>query len=262
MFPITNLRQFGLSGQADRAMRVWLHKVDGRILNMLAITNEGMLMPQMPHEAPELLQEASALLQGRKLIGCLGEALQVRALLGALSLQDVPCNLNTDEPGFVLPLDQMTMPQTDGFHVETLTERHRELTTEWRRAYCIEILGTQPDQAMAEATRNVEGFIAGGKHVVLFHNGQPVAMSGFNAALPDVVQIGAVFTPQPLRGRGYARRAVALHLKDARNEGVKHAVLFAASDQAAAAYRAIGFTRNGTYALVLFTDAHKVPICP
>jgi predicted GNAT family acetyltransferase len=66
------------------------------------------------------------------------------------------------------------------------------------------------------------------------------------------VQVGGIYTPPALRGRGLARAAVALHLAEARNTGVSRAVLFAASPAAARAYTAIGFQPNGSFALVLF----------
>ena len=82
--------------------------------------------------------------------------------------------------------------------------------------------------------------------------GGPVAMTNFNAVLPGIVQIGGVYTPPGLRGCGYARRAVALHLQDARDSGTSEAILFAASPAAARAYEAIGFGRIGDYRIVNF----------
>ena len=87
---------------------------------------------------------------------------------------------------------------------------------------------------------------------------QPVAMTGFNARLPEIVQVGAVYTPPLLRNKGYARLAVALHLAEARETGTRHAVLFAASDAAARAYQAIGFLPTFAFALVLFSSSAKV----
>jgi predicted GNAT family acetyltransferase len=59
--------------------------------------------------------------------------------------------------------------------------------------------------------------------------------------LPDVVQVGGVYTPPALRGKGHARLALALHLAEARGKGVGRAILYAFSEPAARAYRAIGF---------------------
>ncbi len=72
--------------------------------------------------------------------------------------------------------------------------------------------------------------------------------------LPEIVQIGGVWTPPALRGRGYARAVVAGSLVAARKRGVQHAVLFADPLNPAAkrAYLSLGFRIVGDYGLVLF----------
>ncbi len=86
------------------------------------------------------------------------------------------------------------------------------------------------------------------------HHGVPVSFSGFNARLPDVVQIGGVFTPPALRSRGWARAAVASQLAAVIVEGVSRAILFTGEDNPAGqrAYQAIGFRAIGDYGLLLF----------
>ncbi len=76
------------------------------------------------------------------------------------------------------------------------------------------------------------------------------------AALPDMVQIGGVWTPPPLRGLGYGRCVVAGALLAARRAGVTRAVLFTDDDNHGArrAYAAIGFDLVGDYGLVLLAD--------
>jgi predicted GNAT family acetyltransferase len=69
---------------------------------------------------------------------------------------------------------------------------------------------------------------------------------------PDAVQVGGVFTPQALRGRGYARAVVAGSLLEARGAGAARAILFTPRPDAVAAYRAVGFEQIGRYAVVLF----------
>lgn len=261
MFPLTNLAEHGLGSDAQRALNIWIHWQDGAVRNLLMVTNEGMVMPQMPDTDSALMAQAAALLQGRQLIGGLGDPGPVRALLAACGADAAPTNVNSDEPGFTLNLPEMTAPDATGFRIETLDSGHQDLTTGWRRQYNVEVLGTPPEQAESQAQKDVQSFVRDGRHVVLFHNDQPVAMSGFNAVLRDVVQIGGVYTPPALRGRGYARRSVALHLSRARQSGVARAVLFAASDAAAAAYRAIGFVPAGAYALILFSSPQKVAPC-
>ena len=84
------------------------------------------------------------------------------------------------------------------------------------------------------------------------------AMFGFNARLPQIVQVGGVYTPPALRGQGHARRAIGQQLAQARAAGVQRAVLFAASDRAASTYRALGFEQIGLWTLLLLTNAQVV----
>ena len=74
---------------------------------------------------------------------------------------------------------------------------------------------------------------------------------GFDAALPDIVQLGGIYTPPAVRGRGFAKVAVAASLLVARDRGSSRAVLFTNNPSAARAYEAIGFRRIGDYSLVL-----------
>ena len=64
--------------------------------------------------------------------------------------------------------------------------------------------------------------------------------------------IGGVYTPPDLRGRGYARTAVAMHLNEAQGWGIKRAVLSAANVAALKAYAAIGFTQVGEFMIIFY----------
>ena len=78
---------------------------------------------------------------------------------------------------------------------------------------------------------------------------EPLSVCSFNARLPDMVQIGNVWTPPELRGNGYARAVVAGALEIAKQSGVTAAVLATARENIAAkaAYRSIGFKLVGDY---------------
>ena len=69
-----------------------------------------------------------------------------------------------------------------------------------------------------------------------------------------MVQVGGVYTPPDLRGRGHARRALALHLAAS---GAERATLFSASAMAARAYRAVGFRQIGDWTLLLLRDTER-----
>jgi predicted GNAT family acetyltransferase len=94
--------------------------------------------------------------------------------------------------------------------------------------------------------------MADGHAWVALDCGAPVSLSAFNASLPDIVQLGGIYTPPELRGRGYARVAVAASLLAARERGAERAILFTSNPSAARAYEALGFQRTGSYAVILF----------
>lgn len=73
-----------------------------------------------------------------------------------------------------------------------------------------------------------------------------------------MVQVGGVYTPPGQRSRGFARRAVALHLAEAHGYGVQEAILFAAGTAAVRAYRKLGFERIGDYRIVEFSGTVTV----
>jgi predicted GNAT family acetyltransferase len=89
---------------------------------------------------------------------------------------------------------------------------------------------------------------------VLEAGSQIVAKSEFHGIANGAVQIGAVFTPPPYRGRGYARSVVAGSLDMVRRTGEKNAFLFTGEENVAAqrAYTALGFAPVGNYGIILF----------
>lgn len=94
--------------------------------------------------------------------------------------------------------------------------------------------------------------IAEGNAWVATDNDVPVSLSAFNATLPHIVQLGGIYTPPELRGRGFAKAAVAASLLAARDRGASRAVLFTNGPSAIRTYESLGFQRVGDYALVLF----------
>ncbi|HEU5059432.1 MAG TPA: GNAT family N-acetyltransferase, partial [Kofleriaceae bacterium] len=105
-----------------------------------------------------------------------------------------------------------------------------------------------------EARETIEREVERGALWVLRRAGKPVAMTALNARLPECVQVGGVFTPPELRGRGYGGAVVAGQLVDVRAAGARRAVLFTETENRAArrAYERIGFVRVGDYGLVMF----------
>ncbi|WP_424831947.1 GNAT family N-acetyltransferase [Ruegeria sp.] len=252
MFPLANLRDYGLRGTDPRAVNIWMLDKDPRAI--LAMTNEGMVLPQCPDCPDQELVDAIDLIRGRKLFGVAGEATQTRRIMRLAGWENRQATLNSDEPSFTLDLDRLILPDATDAELVPLGDLDREVTEKWRRDYLIEVMEFPADRARKHAARDYESYAKRDSHRVLIVRGRPVAMTGFNVRLPQVVQIGGVYTPPDLRGRGYARLAVALHLQEARRGGATRAVLFAASEAAVRAYKAIGFQPAGHFSLILFNN--------
>lgn len=256
MFPLTNLRTHGLSygefpSPHDHALRLWRSED-----SLIALTRAGMILPLLAGN-PDLA-ELPAALKGLTVTGAVGPAASVRPVLKALRLERFPTFTDRDEPGFALDLASLTVPDVLGTSLRPITPADLPLVTGWRQSYIAEALGSTGPEARAKAEADLDSYLARDSHRLLIHDGEPVAMTGFNAILPEIVQIGGVYTPPQLRGRGYARRAVALHLAEARAKGTRRAVLFAANAAAAKAYRAIGFQPSHPFTLFLLSTPTRI----
>lgn len=230
------------------------------IAGVIGLSRTGWML--MPHAPGSDWTGARAALAGQPVAGFAGRPDQVSAVRAALGLDAIPARFDSIEPGYALDLSALTLPDCTGFTLAPLTAADAPLIHRWRAAYEAELFATPPEEAAANARDAFDRWLAAGSHRLLWHDGQPVALSGFNARLPDTVQIGGVYVPPDLRGRGLARRVVGLHLVQARQDGIRTAVLFAASDPAERAYRALGFLPAGRFALILFPQAAKVQPCP
>ena len=256
MFPLNNLYEFGLNSDREFGPNYWLVRNSGVITDILTITNNGMVMPQCPSMNWPGCAEA---LKDRDLIGVIGPADQSRSFLKATGLSCVPMNIDRDEPQYELDLADLIKPDGKG-SIVPLADADRKEMVQWRRDYDVEALNSDPDEALKRAEEETANYVARKSHVVLMDGAYALCTTGFNARLPDIVQIGGVYTPPELRGQGHARRAVALHLKQARNEGATRATLFSANENASRAYQAIGFTYVGEWTLCLFKDPQRAHV--
>jgi len=255
MFLLENLSLHGLGSDHPNGLTLWVQvRGDG----VFSVTNRGTVLMQMPAARAADWRAAGELLSGREIHGVLGDAPQVRGFVAANDLGAHPCQLDSDDPGFLLDLDDLTVEMRPGEELMSVRDAPRALMDAWRIAYEIEAVQAPPEAARIKGPRDIDQFIARDSHRVLLVDGVPVAMSGYNTTYEDTVQVGGVFTPPDLRGRGYARRVVGRHMAECRARGARRAVLFAASADAARAYRAIGFRPAGTFALVLFAQPARI----
>lgn len=129
----------------------------------------------------------------------------------------------------------------------------------WRIAYDQELFYVIEDKR--QITKETTHFIKSKIVFVLESQDQEiVARSDFNAMLPDVVQIGGVWTPPEFRNQGYARSVVAGSLIEARRQGIARAILFTDNPVAIRCYESLGFSEIGRYYILNFKEG--IPFLP
>ena len=252
MFPLSNLFYGG------RPTQSWVVDRGGVIGGYLGQADNGNLMPQWPGGD---WAKATPLLAGRKVAGVLGPADQCDALLSALGLGSCPMSLSDVQQGLSLSLCDLRLPDAGGVELRKMRGEDAALVTEWRSGANTEVFGLPAPQARAQAEGEVAAMIKGGRHYLLWQGDVALSMAGVNAALPGIVQLGAVYTPPPLRRRGYAQGVVGLMLAELARGGVARAVLFAANQTAVGTYLALGFQPSHRFGIHLFENPGVVA-CP
>jgi predicted GNAT family acetyltransferase len=173
-----------------------------------------------------------------------------------------PKAILNDEPEFLYKLnlaDLQTPPKVASgeWRGRLIKTRDIELMTQWRVGYAVELMGeTESPQLWQHMRRGVEKYLQLGHAWILEDDRQPVATSAFNSKTDELVQVGGVWTPPELRGKGYGRSAVAASLLAVREEGVHTAILFTGKDNIAAqkAYEALGFYKIGDYRITVLKE--------
>ncbi len=253
-----NFREAGLVDEGRPYQGAWAAAFDGGEIEAVAAHfRNGNLVLECPAQLDAVVRFALAR-SGRPLAGLLGPRAQVTAARTALGARERTASVDGDEDLFALSLSRLRVPDAlAGGRVRCRAPRDGELLllARWRVEYTVEVLGASDGPALhARAAEEIEGLQRDARHWLLEAAGEPVATSAFNARTPRCVQVGGVWTPPPLRGRGYARCVVAGSLLAAKDAGVRDAVLFTGRDNAPAqaAYRALGFERVGDYGMTLF----------
>lgn len=118
----------------------------------------------------------------------------------------------------------------------------RDLMATWFYRFQVETGGVPapqaPDPAIL-ATREERG----ARHLVWEVDGEPVALAGHSVVVAGMGRIGPVYTPNAVRGRGYAPAVTAAAVRAARRAGADEVVLFTDADYGPsnAVYRKLGF---------------------
>jgi RimJ/RimL family protein N-acetyltransferase len=261
MFLLANAHAAGLVDRGEALQGTYVAAVESeKWIGVAAHFWNGMLVLQTPEpQSLEPVARAALLRSGRTLRGLAGPRAQVDAALSALGLDGRRKSLDSREKLYELALEDLVVPvalASGRLHCRRPRAAELDLLAGWRAEFSIESLGLIDGEDLRAVSRaeldrqNTDGAVW-----IAVDGDRLVSHTAFNARLPGVVQVGGVWTPPELRGRGYARCAVAGSLLEARREGAKRAVLFTAEENAPAraAYEALGFGVIGDYGLVIFS---------
>ena len=257
MFLRSNIRQAGLEYTGQPASAQYLASFDGdAVTGVAAHCWNGIVLMQAPRHA-DALARGCVEMSGRPISGLVGPPDQVRDARSALGLADA-ARAAKPETLFALDLSHLVVPPVLNGEVSCRPPRpdERAALHDWGFAYDMETLGAaNTPEARRRSAEFMDMRIDGNNAwVAVDHEGRLLSFSSFNATLPDIVQLGGIYTPPALRGRGYAKLSVAHSLLVARDRGATRAVLFTSNPSAERTYEAVGFRRIGEYALVLFHE--------
>jgi uncharacterized protein len=258
MFLRSNLRKAGILYRGQPFEGLYVAAIEGgRIAGVAGHFWNGILLLLAERHA-EALAVAARDRSGRAIAGIIGPLDEVKRARIALSMDQAVSQKEGDEGLYTLDLPDLKVPPALGegsVICRPAFDRDVPLLADWHYAYSQEALKAPAGEALRAHCREVIERLGLDRQFVLTDRDQPVAYSAFNAALPDIVQIGGVWTPPALRGRGYGRMVVAGSLLAARAKGAGRAVLFTDNANLAArcAYAALGFRRVGDWGMLLFT---------
>ena len=256
MFLRSNLATHGLDELAHpHGTSFWLSEDDGGLTGVFGATNAGYLMAQAPDVAPDVWAAWAQALDGRMMRGITGEDRQVRRALAAMKLRAELFSVNHAEPLYRLDLDRLPSPVDV---IRPAAPGDRAMLAEWYATYLTETgLTDDPARARDEAAaRALAACKPGAPERLLLENGHPVAAASINAQVAGMVQVGGVYVPEPLRGRGRGRRVTAARLIEAASGGARQAILFSNNAAASRAYESIGFERIGEYRVAVLKAPH------
>lgn len=255
-----NIAVTGLIDRGERYQGTWAGAFeDGRLVAVAQHSRFSTVLLQAPMHVAAVTREAVRA-SGRPVGGFVGPWAQALAARTALGFDGTPVRMESHEGLYALPLEALVVPDQlarGAWRCRRARADELDLLAAWRVGYNVETMEQADGPAVRAASREeIESGLAEGAGWVLEADGELVAYQQFNAMLPDVVQVGGVWTPPPLRGRGYARAVVAGALLAARADGVRRSVLFTGETNIPArrAYAALGFTRVGDWALIFFEE--------
>jgi RimJ/RimL family protein N-acetyltransferase len=257
MFLRSNLLQAGIVDRGQPYQGTYVGAFADNLLTGVAALywNGNMMLQCEPGDAVALANATLAAALPRACTGLLGPRtlLEDVIALPPFSLRRAQMASRQDLYG----LDLAELPDSSPMlpRVRAATSKDRDELTAWRHDYLCETLGATPGEPTRKrAGEEIARAVEEGRAFVLAMADNILAYAGFNATLPDMVQVGGVYSPPAERGLGYARAATHGALLAARARGVKRAILFTAEENIPAkrCYEGLGFQRVGDYGIVIY----------
>lgn len=257
MFLISGSRAFGLDDRNARGHASYAGAfVNGELVGVAAFSWTGTVLVQSPLEHLEAVVR-TAIDEGKRrhdrgvrtIIGLMDQVDAVEAILNFPTGEAV--QIDERETLYELALDKLVLPEplkSGQMKARPIEICDADVVAAWTLAYRIEAVhDADTPQLRQEIHDGVMERCGSHQTWVLEaeaddHFG-PVAISSFNAAIDEAVQIGGVYTPPELRGRGFARAVVAAMLRHAHGQGVSQSILFTGMDNTPArrAYESLGY---------------------
>jgi hypothetical protein len=214
-------------------------------------------IPLLAHALIPLIKKRSGVLEG-----ILGLPQQSQPLIAALNLPDQCFRCNEPERLYSLALQDLSVPpllQYPTYHVRRAIQSDAPLLYQWRIAFDTEALNAIPGTALEQkVTAEIDRRIALQELFLLEQAAEPLAFCGISGFLMEAMHIGPVYTPPPLRNRGYAKAITAGAILQRYQEqpSLEQAILIVENPAAERAYQAIGFKKISDYQLALIREGY------
>jgi len=265
MFLRSNLRAAGfeMRGKALQGIYHASFSQHGNIRGILAHYWNGNVMVQSnDNDTTRALVRYFRQTANQPVAGILGPANLVEVVISELELENAEFSINTNEELFALDLAKIILPTAspaNQFQMVEAAQIPKGILSEWLKSYDMEALGSLDNDKLANQVENrTNAMISENRSWALLADNEPVCLCGLNARLPDIVQVGPVWTPLVHRNLGYARILVAMVLQHVQKQGVEKSILFTDNPAAAKAYGAIGFEKIGYYRMALLKTPVKI----
>jgi len=257
MFLRSNLRASGIADRGKPYQGSYVGAFAGEALAGVAsfFWNGNVMLQCSSALAPALAAAALAAKPKRRALGVLGPRAAVAAAIEIPAFADRRARLAARQSIFAIGLADLPAPTPASARVRPATAKDLATAAAWRHDYLCETLGAVPGAATKKrAADEIGRAIEEARAYMLCVADHRMAYAGFNATLPDMVQVGGLYCPPGERGLGYGRAALLGALLAARAKGVARAVLFTSDDNMPTLRlaQALGFAAAGEYGAVFY----------